>query len=442
MSEKPLVEFEASTGLLNLVAAPIIADPADFTGIHHAARALAEDFGRVTRGKENPFELVPQGSLQAPTAIIIGCIESCWMIQGLQNQGKIETAPIRGKWESFITCVIDDPLPGCARALVIAGSDKRGAIFGAYTLSRQIGVSPYVRILSLHAMIPLTCYYRWYWWADVPAKHHQEIYARPVHTIQGEPSIQFRGIFLNDEAPALTGWVLEKFGKYNTAFYKKVYELLLRLKANFMWPAMWPGYPNPGAVFFIDDPENQRIADEYGICISTSHHEPMQRASTEWFQEYADGTWNWLTHRDEIVEFFREGVQRAKSVESYFTLGMRGEYDKQMVTDDPGAVVRDVIREQRAIFKEVHGREDAVPQVLALYKEVQDLYEAGEFTVPEDVTLLFADDNFGSLRRLPSGLEEKRSGGAGVSIPTAGAISRRTYEECRKFETPTVFPGI
>jgi len=239
----------------------------------------------------------------------------------------------------------------------------------------------------------------------------------PIQTVHGEPSIQYRGIFINDEAPALTGWVLEKFGGYNTEFYKRVYELLLRLKANFMWPAMWPGYPNPGAVFFLDDPENQRVADEYGICVSTSHHEPMQRATTEWFEEgHADGTWDWTTHREEILEFFRKGVQRAKGLESYFTLGIRGEYDNQMATDDPGKVVRDVLQQQRALFKEVHGREDAVPQVVALYKEIQDLYQAGEFTVPEDVTLLFADDNFGTLRRLPSGTEMSRKGGAGVSL--------------------------
>jgi hypothetical protein len=259
-------------------------------------------------------------------------------------------------------------------------------------------------------------YHRWYWWADIPVHFHSEIYALPIQTCNGEPSIQYRGIFINDEAPALTGWVLENFGSYNSEFYKKVYELLLRLKANFMWPAMWPGYPNPGAVFFLDDPENQRIADEYGICVSTSHHEPMQRASTEWFEEgHADGSWNWLTHREEITDFFRKGVYRAQNLETYFTLGMRGEYDKEMATDDPGAVVRDVLQQQRALFKEVYGREDAVPQVLALYKEVQDLYQAGEFTVPDDVTLLFADDNFGSLRRLPSGNEKERSGGAGVS---------------------------
>lgn len=184
-----------------------------------------------------------------------------------------------------------------------------------------------------------------------------------------------------------------------------------------MWPAMWPGYPNPGAVFFLDDPENQRLADEYGICISTSHHEPMQRATTEWFEEgRSDGTWNWTTHREEIIDFFRKGVTRAKGLESYFTMGIRGEYDKGMVTKDPGAVLRDVLEQQRSLFKKVHGREDAVPQVLALYKEVQDLYQAGEFKVPDDVTLLFADDNFGTLRRLPSGSEKSRAGGAGVSL--------------------------
>jgi len=204
-----------------------------------------------------------------------------------------------------------------------------------------------------------------------------------VTTIQGEPSVRFRGIFINDEAPALTGWVQENFGRYNVEFYKKVFELLLRLKvrnrpglillwveiltlqqANFLWPAMWPGYPNPGASFFTDDGENQKTAEEYGICISTSHHEPMQRMSNEWFAENTEGSWNWLTNKRNITKFFDEGVRRAKGCESYFTLGMRGEYDKKMVTDDPAAVVREVIQTQRKIIKNVHGHEDAVPRRL------------------------------------------------------------------------------
>ncbi|KAJ5137078.1 hypothetical protein N7448_005632 [Penicillium atrosanguineum] len=398
MFEEPFVTFNSSPHLLDLVGATILVDAADFIGIHHAGRALAEDFSRVTRGKASPFKPVnaQAGSNSIESAIIIGSLASP-LIKQLEKARKIDISAIRGKWETFITTVVDNPLKGCGKALVIAGSDKRATIYGAYTLSSQIGVSP------------------WYWWADIPANFHSNIYALPIQTSNGEPSIQYRGIFINDEAPALTGWVLENFGSYNSEFYKKVYELLLRLKANFMWPAMWPGYPNPGAVFFLDDPDNHRIADEYGICVSTSHHEPMQRASTEWFEEgHTDGSWNWLTHRDEITDFFRKGVHRAKGLEGCFTLGMRGEYDKEMATDDPGAVVRDVLRQQRALFKEVYGCENAVPQVLALYKEVQDLYQAGEFTVPDDVTLLFADDNFGSLRRLPSGAEKERSGGAGI----------------------------
>ncbi|KAJ5953484.1 hypothetical protein N7454_000380 [Penicillium verhagenii] len=400
--QKQLVTFTRSPGLLNLVGAPILVDSVDFVGIQHAGRDLADDFSRVTRANPSPFHLLDEAGANSldkvETAIIIGCIESCWILKKLANEGRIDTSTIKGKWETFLTTVVENPIAGCSRALIIAGSDKRAAIFGAYTLSRQIGVSP------------------WYWWADVPAQHHPEVYALPTQTTHGEPSVQYRGIFINDEAPALTGWVLEKFGSYNSDFYKKVYELLLRLKANFMWPAMWPGYPNPGAIFFMTDPENQRIADEYGICVSTSHHEPMQRATTEWFEEKprADRTWDWTKSREEIIEFFRKGVQRAKGLESYFTMGIRGEYDRGMTTDDPGAVIRDVLLQQRALFKEVYGREDAVPQVLALYKEIQDLYQAGEFTVPDDVTLLFADDNFGSLRRLPSASEMARPGGAGI----------------------------
>ncbi|KAJ6021577.1 hypothetical protein N7540_007081 [Penicillium herquei] len=410
-----IVSFGSEDLGLNLVGASVLVDPADFPGIHHAARDLAEDFGRVTRGKASPFVLVDEakvGQLNLSAVVIVGCVESCWILDRLIAEKKIDVDAIRGKWESFMTFVVDDPLPGCSKGLIIAGSDKRAAIFGAYTLSRQIGVSP------------------WYWWADVPPKFHADIYALPVTTTHGEPSIQYRGIFINDEAPALTGWVREKFGSYNSDFYKKVYELLLRLKANFMWPAMWPGYPNPGAVFFMDDPENQRIADEYGICISTSHHEPMQRATTEWFEEEprADGTWDWTKSREEIIEFFRKGVQRAKGLESYFTMGIRGEYDRGMATNDPGAVIRDVLLQQRALFKEVHGREDAVPQVLALYKEIQDLYQAGEFTVPDDVTLLFADDNFGTLRRLPSKSEMNRPGGAGIYYHFEYVGAPRSYK--------------
>ncbi|KAH9224014.1 hypothetical protein DL95DRAFT_517290 [Leptodontidium sp. 2 PMI_412] len=401
MFEEKFISFSSNGGgLLTLVGVPILVHKDDFPGIHIAARNLSQDFSRVTKGAPSPLKVwTGEEDVfddKSHTAIILGSVATSPLIQSLERGGKLSLERVRGKWESYTTAVVENPFQGCTRALVIAGSDKRGAIFGAYTLSEQIGVSP------------------WYWWADVVPHFRPEIYALPVSTIQGEPSVRFRGIFINDEAPALTGWVRENFGKYGVEFYKKVFELLLRLKANFLWPAMWPGYPNPGASFFTDDKDNQRTAEEYGICISTSHHEPMQRMSNEWFAENPDGSWNWLTNKKKITEFFETGIKRSKGCESYVTLGMRGEYDKKMVTDDPAAVVREVIRTQRGIVKDVHGREDGVTQLLALYKEVQDQYDTGRLEVPDDVTLLFADDNFGNIRRLPHGKETERKGGAGV----------------------------
>ncbi|KXH38914.1 hypothetical protein CSIM01_06051 [Colletotrichum simmondsii] len=402
MFEKAIVTFSSpkDAKAFDLVGSTILVDESDPIGIHIAAQNLAQDFGRVTQSEQSIVQVV-QGTqvdvaLGSNAAIIIGSIETSSILQRLEQNGRLNFDKTRGKWESFSTHVIDQPLAGVQKALVIAGSDKRGAIFGAYTLSEQIGVSP------------------WYYWADVPPKHHAAVYAVPEPTYHGEPSIRFRGIFINDEAPALTGWVRANFGSYNSEFYKKVFELLLRLKANFLWPAMWPGYPNPGASFFTDDPLNPKLAEDYGIAVSTSHHEPMQRMSNEWFADNPDGSWNWLTNKEKITAFFDEGVKRAVGRESYFTLGMRGEYDRKMKTDDPAAVVRDVIKTQRALIQQVHGREDAVPQLLALYKEVQEQYEEGNLDVPDDVTLLFADDNFSSIRRLPSGAERDRKGGAGI----------------------------
>ncbi|KAL5877277.1 hypothetical protein ACKVWC_006437 [Pyricularia oryzae] len=405
MASNDLVTFagDGPAELVDLAQATIFIHADDFPGVHIAARNLAQDFARVTGSDPRPIVLLKGNAdstdiEKVDNGIIIGSLQRNPLLQSLKGYelASLDTGRVLGKWESFTTAVLQKPFPWCKRALAIAGSDKRGAIFGIYTLSEQIGVSP------------------WYYWADVPPKHRASIHALPVNTYQGEPSVKYRGIFINDEAPALTGWVLENFGSYGPEFYKKVYELLLRLKANFMWPAMWPGYPNPGAIFFTDDAENARIADEYGIAVSTSHHEPMQRATSEWFADNPDGSWNWLTNREKITDFFREGASRAKGLESYFTLGMRGEYDKGMKADDPAAVVRDVLKTQRGIFKDVYGREDAVPQLLALYKEVQEQYDSGRLEVPDDVTLLFADDNFGTIRRLPTGDEVKRSGGAGI----------------------------
>ncbi|ORY69046.1 uncharacterized protein BCR38DRAFT_508492 [Pseudomassariella vexata] len=422
MFRPPLVAFATSStdqnseDLVDLVGATILVDPSDSAEVRIAAQTLSHDFGRVTKSTPSPLiSIGPQHGdidIEGDTAIIIGCIKSSALIQRLLRDGQLDVEGVRGKWESFSTAIVERPagISACRKALVIAGSDKRGTIFGTYTLSEQIGVSP------------------WYWWADVPPKFHPKIYALPITTSSQEPSVKFRGIFINDEAPALTGFVIEKFGKYGTEFYKRVFELLLRLKANFLWPAMWPGYPNPGSSFFVDDNENQKIADQYGIVMSTSHHEPTQRATNEWFETNPDGSWSWLENKQKITQFFDEGLKRAEGFESYFTMGMRGEYDKSMKTDDPAAVVRDVIRTQRSLINKLHGCEDAVPQLLALYKEVQGYWDSGNLDVPDDVTLLFADDNFGTIRRLPTGNEVNRKGGSGIYYHFEYVGTPRSYK--------------
>jgi hypothetical protein len=218
---------------------------------------------------------------------------------------KLDVSGIAGMWESAVTAVVERPMPGIRRALVIAGADKRGTIYGIYDLSEQIGVSP------------------WYWWADVRVLHADALYVKPGRYVQPAPAVKYRGIFFNDEAPALSGWTKETFGGMNHEFYTKVFELLLRLKANFLWPAMWNN------AFATDDPLNPKLADEYGIVMGTSHEEPMMRAEKEWVWGH-HGAWNYATNQKEIDEFWREGMERDKNFEQVVTLGMRGHGDTPM----------------------------------------------------------------------------------------------------------------
>jgi hypothetical protein len=254
----------------------------------------------------------------------------------------------------------------------------------------------------------------WYWWADAAPKKSSTLYALSSTATQGPPSVRYRGIFLNDEAPALTSWAMYTLGsKYGAPFYSRVFELLLRLKANFLWPAMWPAYPEPGDSFFVDDPTNQALADTYGIVVSTSHHEPMQRATNEWLTSDL-GEYAWEKNQENMTAFFREGAERAVGYESYFTIGLRGAGDGGLEGSDPLQITSEVIQTQREIFEDTYGSADAVKQVWALYKEVAELYEQG-LDIPDDVTLLLSDDNFGNIRRFPNETEKERSGGFGVS---------------------------
>lgn len=366
--------------------AAIYVDERDYARVIRAVSDLRSDIDRVT-GKTP--SLTNELSSPAAGVIIVGTIGKSAIIDQLITDKKIDVSAIAGKWESFLIQVVAHPTAGVTNALVIAGSDKRGTIYGVYDLSEQIGVSP------------------WYWWADVPVQHRSELFVRRGTYLSGPPAIKYRGIFLNDEAPSLTGWVNEKFGGYNHKFYEKVFELLLRLKANYLWPAMW------NSAFNEDDPLNPKLADEYGIVMGTSHHEPMLRAQQEW-KRHGKGPWDYSLNAEVLQEFWKEGIERNKNYESIITLGMRGDGDLPMSAEANTALLEKIVADQRQIIaKEVNPNLAEVPQDWALYKEVQEYYEKG-MRVPDDVTLLWCDDNWGNIRRLPTPQERQRKGGAGI----------------------------
>ena len=378
----------------NKQATRIYVDKADWAGVLRAASDLQADIERVSGVKP---ELVTGRRPSGEVAVIAGTLGKSALIDAMVKSGKIEVKGIAGKWESFVITTVDRPLPGLSRALVIAGSDKRGTIYGLYEISEQIGVSP------------------WYWWADVPAQHHDALFIKAGTYVQGPPVVKYRGIFINDEEPCLGKWSREKFGGVNSKMYTHMFELLLRMRGNYLWPAMW------GKTFNEDDPESPRLADEYGIVMGTSHHEPMIRAQQEWTMHHAqfgNGDWNYMTNEQGLKKFWTEGIDRNKKYESIVTVGMRGDGD--MAMPDAGdmeankKLLERIINDQRQIIAEhMNSDPSKVPQLWALFTEVQKYYDAG-LRVPDDVTLLFTDDNVGNLRRVPTPEERKRSGGAGI----------------------------
>jgi len=396
--QSDIVSEIAGTGGFTLEAkkqaAPIFLDQADWPGVLRAGGDLQADVERVTGIKPAlSTNSVPAGKF----AVIIGTVGKSPLIDGLVKSGKVNAGGIASKWESFIITTVSNPMPGVDQALVIAGSDKRGTIYGIYEISEQIGVSP------------------WYWWADVPAKHRENLFIKAGTYVQGPPLVTYRGIFINDEAPAMSGWTQEKFGGFNSKMYVHMFELLLRLRANFLWPAMW------GSAFNEDDPLNPKLADEYGIVMGTSHHEPMVRAQKEWTKaknNYGNGQWDYAKNEEGLKKFWTEGIERNKNYESLVTVGIRGDGDVAMA--DAGGLeankklLEKVIHDQQQILAE-HLNPDVtkIPQLWALFTEVQQYYDAG-LKLPDDVTLLFTDDNVGDLRRLPTPPERNRGGGAGI----------------------------
>ncbi len=368
--------------------APIVVSATDFAGVQRAARDLGADVGRVTGTASD----VTMNALPTARAIVlVGTLGRSALVDRLVREGKVDVSGVTGKWESYVRVVVANPMPGVDQALVIAGSDKRGTIYGMYDLSSFIGVSP------------------WYWWADVPVTHRTELMVPRARVTQGEPAVRYRGIFINDEAPAFSGWTREKFGGVNHAMYAKMFELILRMKGNYLWPAMW------GNAFADDDSLNATLADEYGIVMGTSHHEPMTRAQQEW-KRYGKGAWDYGVNDSTLRAFWRAGIERMGTRENIVTLGMRGDGDRPMTTNGESniSLLEKIVADQRKILGEVTGKDPAqTPTLWALYKEVQDYYDKG-MRVPDDVTLLFSDDNWGNIRRLPSVSDRAHSGGFGI----------------------------
>lgn len=386
--------------------ADIYVDSQDWPGVVRAAKDLQTDIARVT---SRTAKIIHKEPRLGKNAVLIGTIGKSKIIDQLIKDGKVDVSQIRGKWESFIIEVVPSPLNGIENSLVIVGSDKRGTIYGIYDLSEQIGVSP------------------WYWWADVPAKKKNAVFIKAGKYVQGPPAVKYRGIFINDEGWALGPWAGEKFGGFNHKMYVHMFELLLRLKANHLWPAMWGKY-------FGSDPMNPKLADEYGIVMGSAHCEPLlfnnDRGAKMWTGKM--GPWNYKTNRKNICNVLDETVAARGQYENVYTVGLRGVHDTKMEGDidinEQVALLEQVFEDQRAILtKYIDKKIEDIPQVFVPYKEVQDYLDSG-LKVPDDVTIVWSDDNWGNIRRLDNPRDELRAGRGGVYYHYDFHGGPRSYE--------------
>jgi hypothetical protein len=380
----PLV---APDGVADLILAE---DDAPVVGL--AAQGLADDLAAVT-GRAPAIR--PGGGAPGHPQVWIGTLGRHPAIDGLVAARKLDVRDLKGAWESFVIAVVDRPAPGVPRALVIVGSDRRGTAYGVYELSQAIGVSP------------------WRWWADVAPAPRDQLYVAAGTRRFGPPSVKYRGIFINDEDWGLQPWAAHTFepetGNIGPKTYARVFDLLLRLKANTLWPAM-----HPTTAPFNGDPANAALADRYAIVMGSSHAEPMLRNNVGEWKGPAEA-YNYATNPDGVLSYWRERVAANGGYENLYTLGMRGIHDSGMVgaSDLAGrkALLERIFADQRRLLAE-RGVADA-PQVFTPYKEVLDVYRGG-LKVPDDVTLVWPDDNFGYIRQFPDAAERKRAGGSGV----------------------------
>lgn len=356
--EKPSIfTFTSENGGYQLggpnLAPEIRVSPNDEANLRRAANDLATDFGKVLGVNGSVVTAdwattVAQKSATRPI-IILGTVGKSSLIDGLISAKKLDVSALAGKWETYTYQVVQTPWEGRDAVFVIAGSDSRGAVFGLYDVSERIGVSP------------------WHFWADVAPTKRQYIWASTAVHQEGPPSVKFRGIFLNDEAPALTGWGGANFkrSQYNSPFvsdfYRLIFDLVVRLKGNYVWPAMW------SSMFYLDDPKNGPLANEYGVFMGTSHHEPMARADKEQGR-FLKGSWDWRSNKGGVQAFMEEGPKRAKNWSTIFTLGMRGSGDAASATLSASALEEIIAWQQSVLTREIGKPLSEIPQVWVMYK--------------------------------------------------------------------------
>ncbi|MEL1242544.1 glycosyl hydrolase 115 family protein [Flavobacterium flavipallidum] len=379
----------------------ILTDKNDAEVVTIVANAVAFDFELVSGNK--PATIHQRTNEEY--LIIAGTIGKSKVIDGLIKSKKIKVSQIQNKWESYTITTVNNPIPGVKQALVIAGSDRRGTAYGLFEISKLAGVSP------------------WVWWADVKPKPKKELYVLAGTMNQREPSVKYRGIFINDEDWGLNPWAAKNMDKdikdIGPKTYAKVFELLLRLRANLIWPAM---HDSTKAFWYY--PDNPKVADKYAIVIGSTHCDMMLRSNTfEWQENYVHeyghkpGEYRYDTNKKEVSKYWEDRVNAAKNYEAMYTVGMRGVRDGNIVgpTTKEGkiALMDTIIQDQRKIFKKYFGAENKALQIFCPYKEVLGLYTGG-LKIPDDVTLVWTDDNYGYIRQLSNSKEQKRSGSSGI----------------------------
>ena len=331
--------------------------------------------------------------------IIVGTLGHNEWIDQMIAKKKLDVEPLKNRWESYLVQLVRNPLPGVDKALVIVGSDRRGAAYGLLSVSRTIGVSP------------------WYWWADAPIVKKDQLHLKVDKYISKEPTVKYRGIFINDEDWGLYRWSKRNFekevGNFGPRTYAKVCELLLRLQANYLCPAM-----HDASMAFHRIPENRVVADRFAIIMGSSHCEPLLfNTASEWKRDKM-GEWDYINNKKGVDSVLNARVKECAPFENVYTLALRGLHDRAMNASNDMGDRKDMLQEalmaQRQMLIDAIGKPgEEIPQAFTPYKEVLDVYDEG-LELPDDVTIIWPDDNYGYMKRLSSPKEQKRSGRSGV----------------------------